>query len=53
MTGEAAPVEKAPQTLTCETPVGERTDMVFRGTAVVLGTGQAVLVATGMDTEVG
>ena len=34
-------------------PAGDRLNMVFFGTAVTSGTGQAVVVATGMATEIG
>ncbi len=33
--------------------LGDRIDMVFKGTAVAQGTGRAVVTATGMDTQVG
>jgi Ca2+-transporting ATPase len=36
-----------------ETPLAERTNMVFRSTAVASGAGRAVVVATGSRTEVG
>lgn len=53
LTGESAPVGKDPATLHEVVPVGDRTDMVFRGTAVAGGTGRAIVTATGMATEVG
>ncbi|HTO78866.1 MAG TPA: HAD-IC family P-type ATPase, partial [Methylocystis sp.] len=34
-------------------PVGDRTNMVFMGTSVAAGLGRAVVVATGMRTEIG
>jgi magnesium-transporting ATPase (P-type) len=34
-------------------PLGERIDMVFKGTSVVRGRGAAVVTATGMATEMG
>src|SRR5690606_37284087 len=42
-----------PATLPGEAPLAERTDMVFRGTAVTQGTGRALVTATGMATEMG
>ncbi|MCV7548388.1 cation-transporting P-type ATPase [Micrococcus luteus] len=53
LTGESAPVAKSPATLAEEVPLGDRTDMVHRGTAVTQGVGTAVVTATGMDTEMG
>ena len=34
-------------------PIGDRFDMVFKGTAVVQGVGRAVVTGTGMRTEMG
>ena len=34
-------------------PVSERKNMVFKGTHIVGGNGEAVVVATGLDTEIG
>ncbi len=54
LTGESTSVEKMVATLRQEDlPIGNRSDMAFMGTTVVSGTGTAVVVATGMDTEVG
>ena len=53
LTGESLPVEKDTATLAGPAPLGDRSDMVYRGTAIVSGTGSAIVVATGMDTEVG
>ncbi|MGB5150192.1 MAG: cation-translocating P-type ATPase [Mycobacterium sp.] len=53
LTGESEPVTKTAATLTDHLPLGDRKDMVFRGTSVVQGVGRAVVTATGMDTEVG
>jgi magnesium-transporting ATPase (P-type) len=36
-----------------EVPLGDRENMVFMGTSVAAGTGQAVVVATAMKTELG
>ncbi len=54
LTGESEPVLKDAGAA-CEpaTPVGDRTNMVFAGTAVTRGRGRAVVTATGMATEVG
>ena len=53
LTGESDAVSKDPETLKAPAPLGDRTDMVFKGTAVVRGVGRAIVVGTGMDTEVG
>ncbi|MEM3995294.1 MAG: cation-translocating P-type ATPase [Thermofilum sp.] len=54
LTGESVPVEKDPEaTLDADTPVADRVNMVFMGTYVVRGRGSAVVVATGMSTELG
>ncbi|AXG11783.1 cation-transporting P-type ATPase [Haloplanus rubicundus] len=53
LTGESAPVEKATETADEETPLAERRNMVYKNTTVVKGRGSAVVVETGMETEVG
>ncbi len=54
LTGESKPVmKKADVVLEPDTPVADRINMVFSGTYVVRGSGKAVVVATGMATEVG
>ena len=53
LTGESEPVEKDVATLAGRPQLGDRTNMVFKGTAVTQGTGRAVVTATGMATEVG
>jgi P-type Ca2+ transporter type 2C len=53
LTGESAPVGKTSEVLAAETPLAERRNMVFKGTALTRGAGEGVVVATGMDTELG
>ena len=53
LTGESAPVSKAPATLPEDTAVAERQNMVFMGTTIVRGKGRALVTATGMATEFG
>jgi Ca2+-transporting ATPase len=54
LTGESVPVEKdAGQVLPVATPVAERCNMAFAGTTIVRGRGTAVVVATGMLSELG
>jgi Ca2+-transporting ATPase len=53
LTGESQPVEKQAGVCQPETPLAERHNMVFLGTSIAGGSGRALVVATGMDTEVG
>ncbi len=53
LTGESEAVEKNPATLSAPAPLGDRRDMVFRGTDVARGVGRAIVTSTGMNTEVG
>jgi Ca2+-transporting ATPase len=53
LTGESTPVEKTTTPTRPDTPLAERHDFVFMGTAVATGTGLAEVVATGMQTELG
>ena len=53
LTGESEAVLKDPATLPEQVALGDRNNMVFKGTAVAQGTGTAVVTATGMDTETG
>lgn len=54
LTGESIPVVKdANLTLAEGIPLGDRLNMAYSSTIVTYGTGMGVVVATGMDTEVG
>ncbi|WP_035253602.1 cation-translocating P-type ATPase [Agrococcus lahaulensis] len=53
LTGESVPVTKSPATLAEPVQLGDRRNMVFKGTAVAQGVGRAVVTATGMATEMG
>ena len=53
LTGESEAVLKDAATLPMAAALGDRLDMVFKGTAVAQGTGRAVVTATGMDTAIG
>ena len=54
LTGESLPVEKQVADLgVSDLPLGERTNMVYVGTAIAYGRGSALVVATGMQTEFG
>ena len=55
LTGESVPVDKTTEVLdeAGAVMIGERTNMVLNGTAVVYGRGRAVVVAIGMSTALG
>ena len=54
LTGEAEAVTKQSAILKhANVSLGDRANMVFMGTSVAVGTGQAVVVATAMKTELG
>lgn len=54
LTGESETVPKQSATLEQgDLPLGDRENMVFMGTSVAAGAGQAVVVATAMETELG
>jgi Ca2+-transporting ATPase len=53
LTGESVPVSKSTGTLPAETPLAERSNTVYRGTSVSRGRAVAVVVGTGMETEMG
>lgn len=52
-TGESLPEAKETFALESDTTLGDRVNMVFKGTAVTRGHAVAVVVATGMSTELG
>ncbi len=53
LTGETFPVEKQPGVMPEKSSLGERTNMVFRGTSVSNGSARALIVETGLDTAFG
>lgn len=53
LTGESIAVEKTEQAIAKNVMLQEQTNMVFSGTVLVNGKIEAVVVATGMDTEIG
>jgi len=54
LTGESVPVEKTDKALQDEDlPIGDRKNLVFMGTSITYGRGEAVVVNTGMKTELG
>jgi Ca2+-transporting ATPase len=53
LTGESLPVSKDTLPITKEVGLGDRHNMIFSGTAATYGRGRAVVVATGMQTQMG
>lgn len=53
LTGESVPVTKNIETIEEEKGVADRTNVIYKGTAVTGGSGKAVIYATGMQTELG
>jgi P-type Ca2+ transporter type 2C len=53
LTGESLPVQKDVRPIEEEVGLGDRSNMLFSGTAATYGRGRAVVTATGMQTELG
>ena len=57
LTGESVPVNKIIDVLMCEESkdisLGDRRNMLYNGSTVVYGRGKAIVVACGMDSEMG
>lgn len=54
LTGESVPVEKTAEVLSGqEVTLGDQKNMVFMGTVITAGRGQAIVVDTGMRTQIG
>ena len=53
LTGESLPISKTADMLPADTPLADRTNMVFKGTTAVSGTARGLVTATGMSTELG
>lgn len=53
LTGESVPVEKTAEVLSGEVSLGDRKNMMYMGSTVVYGRGTAIVVGTGMETEMG
>lgn len=53
LTGESVAQDKNTQILTESVPLSDRSNMIYQGTTVAAGSGQALVVATGAHTELG
>jgi len=53
LTGESQPTRKFVHAITADVPIGARHNMLYMGTTVALGSGHAIVVGTGMHTELG
>lgn len=53
LTGESVPVEKSIDAVSGDAQTGDRNCMAFKGTSVTRGKARAIVVATGMDAEIG
>lgn len=54
LTGESVPVEKDEKYKgSKEEPLGDRKDLAFMTTSVVYGRGEGIVIATGMNTQIG
>jgi Ca2+-transporting ATPase len=53
LTGESVPVAKETRVVEAEAGLGDRRNMLFSSTVATYGRGRAVVIATGMETEVG
>ncbi|HKK51418.1 MAG TPA: HAD-IC family P-type ATPase, partial [Myxococcota bacterium] len=53
LTGESVPMTKETDPVEVDAPLAERSCLAFKGTAVTGGSGAGVVIATGMETELG
>lgn len=53
LTGESLPVTKQTEPIPEKTPLAEHTSMLYKGCVVTGGSGKALVVATGMATDLG
>jgi Ca2+-transporting ATPase len=53
LTGESVPIDKGVEIVPEDVTLAERSNMLFRGSAVTRGSVEGVVVRTGMDTEIG
>lgn len=53
LTGETFPVEKNSNSISDESTISKKTNMLFMGTNVISGSSKAVVIKTGLQTEFG
>lgn len=53
LTGESVPVAKQVDPVSADTAIGDQACMAFKGTAITQGSGEGIVTATGMETELG
>jgi len=53
LTGESEPVEKQAAPVAEDLPLADRTNMAYSGTVVTYGRGRGLVVATGLEREIG
>ena len=53
LTGESLPVTKQADPVDRSASLGDRINMLYKGTSVTRGSGEAIVTATGMETELG
>ncbi len=53
LTGESTPIKKELIVLAEKTPLADRLNMAFSGTIITNGKGRAIVISTGMQTEIG
>jgi Ca2+-transporting ATPase len=53
LTGESQAIRKNSEVLPADLPIADRVNMAFSGTIVIQGRGRAIVVATGLRTEIG
>jgi Ca2+-transporting ATPase len=53
LTGESLPVLKISEIVEDEAPLADRSNMIYKGTYIMSGSGKAIVVATGDQTQIG
>ena len=53
LTGESVAEEKVSDVLKVSVPLADRVNMIYQGTEIVAGNGRAIVISTGMRTELG